>query len=179
MAIVELPDSLRAELSTPAGPLYTDATALLDAAGDPLVTVGDVVTDHVLGAGRTPAVAVVDGRTKRAPVDDERTERLRAAPFDHRLAAENPPGTLTAELLHAVREALDGEESTLIAVDGEEDLATLPAVVCAPPGASVAYGQPGEGMVLLAVTEASQARMRDLLSRMDGDTEQLVSILRR
>jgi len=179
VAIVELPDSLRAELSDPAGQVYTDATALLDAAGDPLVTVGDVVTDHVLVAGQVPAVAVVDGRTERSAVDDNRTERIRAAPFEHRLTAENPPGTLTAGLLRAVREALDSEGATLIAVDGEEDLATLPAVLCAPPGATVVYGQPGEGMVLLAVTEDTRTRIRDLLSRMDGDTERLFSLVGR
>lgn len=179
MALVEVPDSLRADLSDPAGPLYTDATALLDAAGDPLVTVGDVVTDHVLAAGRTPAVAVVDGRTERTAVDDGRTERIESAAFEHRLAAENPPGTLTAGLLRAVREALDSEGATLISVDGEEDLATLLAVLCAPPGASVVYGQPGEGMVLLAVTEDTRTRIRDLLSRMDGDTERLFSLLGR
>jgi len=54
--IVELPDSLREELGEPAGPLYTDTDAMLAAAGEQLVTVGDVVTYHVLEAGVEPSV---------------------------------------------------------------------------------------------------------------------------
>lgn len=177
--LVELPASLRAELKAPAGPVYTDTAALLEAAGEPLVTVGDVVTSHVLEAGVTPRVAVVDGRTERTAVDDEITDRVTAAAVDHEVTVENPPATLTVALLTALCEALDREGSTLVTVDGEEDLATLPAVLAAPTGGGVVYGQPGEGMVLVAVDDATRERMRGLLSRMDGDTDRLFSVVER
>ena len=38
-----------------------------------------------------------------------------------------------------------------IVVEGEEDLATLPAILYAPPGSVVVYGQPDEGSVLVKV----------------------------
>ena len=54
---------------------------------------------------------------------------------------------------------------------------TLPAIVAAPLGSSVVYGQPNEGMVLVAVTEDAKEDMRDLLGRMDGDPEAVFEIL--
>jgi uncharacterized protein (UPF0218 family) len=175
--VVELPDSLRVELKEPAGPLYTDTAAMLAATGDPLVTVGDVVTAHVLAAGVHPAVALVDARTERTAVDDEVADRIESATFDHEHTVTNPAATLTAGLLSALREGLDRGETTLVTVDGEEDLAALPAVVAAPAGASVVYGQPGEGMVLVPVEAEPRRQMRNLLARMDGDSDRLFTIL--
>jgi len=176
--VVELQDSLRGELKEPLGPIFTDAAELLAATGTPLITVGDVVTYHVLEAGQTPAVALVDERTERSAVDEEIARTLAAFDgFDAVETVDNPAATLSEPLLRALRRALDGEGTTLIEVDGEEDLATLPAIVRAPLHASVVYGQPGEGMVHAVVDEETQARMRSLLSRMDGDTARLWSLL--
>lgn len=175
--VVELPDSLRSELKEPAGQLYTDASSLLAAAGTPLVTVGDVVTYHILQADVTPAVALVDDRTERQAVEESIADRLRNASFDHEQRVPNPAATLTAELLSALRTAIDRDGTTRIVVDGEEDLAALPAVLAAPTGASVVYGQPGEGMVLVPVEEDTRTRMRELLSRMDGDPDRMFMIL--
>jgi len=176
--VVTLQDSLRSELKTPLGPIFTDADALLAATGEPLLTVGDVVTYHVLEAGRTPTVALVDERTERSAVDPAIAETLAAAEgFGTVETVDNPAATLSAPLLTALRTALAGEGTTLIEVDGEEDLATLPAIVLAPPGASVVYGQPGEGMVHAVVDDQLQAEMRTLLSRMDGDTDRLWALL--
>lgn len=175
--VAELPDSLREELKEPAGPLYTDRAVLLEDAGEPLVTVGDVVSYHVLEAGVQPAVALVDDRTERTAVTERVAERVNRAEFDHEVTVTNPAATLTAELLSALRGGLNRAGTTLITVNGEEDLATLPAVVATPAGGSVVYGQPGEGMVLVSVSEETQNRMRGLLSRMDGNSEQLLSIV--
>ncbi len=59
----------------------------------------------------------------------------------------------------------------MIEVTGEEDLAALPAIVAAPDGASVVYGQPGDGMVRVAVTPASRAEARELFEALDGDVD--------
>lgn len=169
MAVVlSLPEELRASLKEPFGPIYRDADALLDAAGEPVVAVGDMVTYHLLAADRIPDVAVIDGKTERAPVE----ERIRDAieGFAVRVEVENPPATLTEELLRALRAALARQDSTVIVVtDGEEDLAAVPAIVAAPTGAAVVYGQPGEGMVLATVEEDLRDEMRSLLDQMAGD----------
>jgi len=158
------------------GPLYTDADALLADAGRPLCTVGDVVTYHVLDAGATPAVALVDERTEREAVDDEVAAGIDDDCFDRVVHVENPPAVLTEALLTALREGFVAG-STLLRVDGEEDLATLPAVLAAPDGAGVVYGQPGEGMVLLAVDDDLRGEVRAIVERMDGDPDRLFELL--
>ncbi len=171
--MLSLPERLRPELKEPLGPVETDAEALLSDVTGPLVAVGDIVTYHLEEADRTPEVALFDARTKREPVDDD----VGAALGDADVRVENPAGTLTEALLTALRDALDAGEPTRIRVDGEEDLAALPAILAAPGGASVVYGQPGEGMVHVRVTTEARERARDIVSRMDGDTERAFDIL--
>jgi uncharacterized protein (UPF0218 family) len=175
--VVELQPELRSELKEPMGTVVTDADDLLGAAGSPLIAVGDVVTAHLLDAGRTPDVAVVDARTERSAVEAWVDEAIAGADFDREAAVTNPAATLTAELLAALVDAIATEERTVVDVDGEEDLATLPALVAAPAGASVVYGQPGEGMVHVTAGPETATTARELLARMDGDTERLWALL--
>lgn len=166
---------MRPELKDPLGPIYTETAALLSAAGTPIVAVGDIVTYHLLSAGRVPDVALIDERTERSAVDDEVRDAIEG--FDRRMAVENPPGTLTVELIEGLTEAIGSDRTTLVEVDGEEDLAALPAVATLPAGGSVVYGQPDEGMVLVDPDGTSRTRVRSLLERMDGDTGAVLAAL--
>jgi len=189
--VLRLPESLRDAFKQPFGPVYTDTDELLaavdataadvsatDATGDepPLIAVGDVVTHHLLSAGRQPAVAVVDGKTEREALATDTAATL-ADPAAATREVENPPGALSRALLSAVTEAIASPEPVRLVVDGEEDLATLPAIVAAPRGASVVYGQPGDGMVHVAVTDAATDETRSLLARFDGDTAAALAIV--
>ncbi len=173
--VVSLPRALRSELKEPLGPIFTDAETLLESAGSPLVAVGDVVTYHLESVGVTPDVALVDGLTKRDTVEPE----IRDAVSDdaRHVAVENPAGVLTEDLLSALVSAIDSTAATVLVVEGEEDLAALPAVLAVPEGGSVVYGQPDEGMVLVQVTSDVQEDVADLLARMDGDTGRLFSLV--
>jgi uncharacterized protein (UPF0218 family) len=172
--VARLPDDLRSELREPLGPVFTDADDLLADAGSPLIAVGDVVTYHLAQAGRPPDVAVVDGRTEREAVDEEIREGL--PNLDRRVEVANEPATLSADLVGALVDAVRSGDRTLVEVDGEEDLAALPAIVAAPDGATVVYGQPGEGMVGVTVTSEVRAEVRALLERMET-TDQLWRLL--
>jgi uncharacterized protein (UPF0218 family) len=174
-AVLELPDALRSELKEPLGPIYTDAASLLSDAVEPIVAVGDVVTYHLLEADYTPAVAFVDEKTKRQAVDEEIREGIRG--FDRGVAVDNPPATVTGDLLDALRAGLDEGETTLVRLDGEEDLAALPAILAVPEGASVVYGQPDEGMVLVTADEETRAFVRELVEKMDGDSERALATI--
>ena len=178
--MLTLPDSLRDAFKEPLGPVTTDADELIAAAaktrGDrvapdaPLIAVGDVVTYHLREAGRVPDVALIDGKTEREAVDAAIGSALAAAD-DHRISVENPAASLSADLLEALGGALSDADPVIIEVSGEEDLAALPAILAAPDGASVVYGQPGEGMVRVAVTPESRAEARELFEALDGDVE--------
>ena len=177
---LRLPDSLRDAFKEPMGPVTTDADGLLAAAAAtretheapdaPVVAVGDVVTYHLREAGRVPDVALVDGKTEREAVRSEIDEAL-AAGTERRIAVENPAATLTPALLEALADALADPDPVTIEVDGEEDLAALPAIVAAPDGASVVYGQPGEGMVRVEVTPETRRDARELFDRLAGDVD--------
>lgn len=173
--VVELPEALRGELKDPMGPVFTDPAELLARVEGRLVAVGDIVTYHFERVGVSPDVAVVDGRTKREAVGPEIRATLDTPA--RRIAVENPPGTLSADLLDGLRLALETEEETILSVDGEEDLAVLPAILAAEPGASVVYGQPDEGMVHVAVTDQRKAEIAGLIERMDGEPTRLFSML--
>ena len=170
--MLSLPPALREAFKQPFGPVYTDAEALLADAGRPVLAVGDVVTHHLRAAGHEPRLAVVDGRTEREAAPDE----VRASIPTPDVTVSNPAAELSRDLLVAVRDAVRSEEPTTVAVDGEEDLAALPALYCCPEGGSVVYGQPGEGMVL-ADAAATRERARDLLGRMDGDVAGALAVL--
>ncbi|MEA1930525.1 MAG: GTP-dependent dephospho-CoA kinase family protein [Euryarchaeota archaeon] len=186
--MLRLPDSLRDAFKEPFGPVYTETEALLTAvdetAAEPetatsdaaLVAVGDMVTYHLLEAGRQPDVAVIDGKTEREAVDEAIADAL-ADPDGLTNRVSNPPAELSEAMLVALREAIAAAEPVTIIVDGEEDLATLPAILAAPRGSSVIYGQPGAGMVQVAVTEPQTDEARRLLGEFDGDTAAALDII--
>jgi hypothetical protein len=68
---------------------------------------------------------------------------------------KNPPGSITADLLGAVREAFrEGNKSRkVILVEGEEDLAVLAVLLVSPLGYVIFYGQPNAGLVKVSITE--------------------------
>ncbi|WP_280536849.1 GTP-dependent dephospho-CoA kinase family protein [Halopenitus sp. POP-27] len=184
--MLTLPADLRSEFKEPMGPVTTDTDELLDrvartradhdAPAAPLIAVGDVVTYHLREAGTDPDVALLDGKTEREEVAVE-IRRALADAGDSRLAVENPPGELSRELLVALREAIETPEATVIEVTGEEDLAAVPAILAAPLGSSVVYGQPGEGMVHVAVTPDTRDRAHELLAGFDGDVDGALAVI--
>ena len=97
--------------------------------------------------------------------------------FDDRIDVVNPQSTITDDLLEALASAVGRSASTVIVVDGEEDLAAIPAVLAVPEGGSIVYGQPDEGMVLVSISDETRARCRDLLERMESDYERIAEIL--
>jgi len=171
--VVHLPEDLRDDLKTPLGTIYTDVEALLEAAGVPVIAVGDVVTAHLENAGHRPDLAVIDERTERSPVNDD--VRTAITPPDR--TVENPAATITGGMVTAMRSALERDSPTTLLVDGEEDLAALPAVILVPTDGSVVYGQPGEGMVLVSVDLAAKRRARSLLNQFEGEVQALLELL--
>ena len=70
--------------------------------------------------------------------------------------------------MSAMKKAFAGEKPAMVLIDGEEDLLTIPAVIEAPLGAVVFYGQPLEGVVAVEVDERSKANARQILRLMSA-----------
>lgn len=126
-----------------------------------LIGVGDRVSRNMIRKGIRFDVAVVDNRVMRKPIrpvtfEAEKTYRV-----------GNPPGTLTDEAQQVVAEAIGYNGRAKVLVEGEEDLLTLAAVLSAPLGSIVVYGQPRSGIVIIDVTEAAKERFREIVDRME------------
>ena len=174
--ILQLPDVLRSDLKDPLGPIHPDMSALLDEIDGALITVGDVVSYQAMEAGRIPAVAIIDGQTKRSAVDPE-IEQAISTHAGKRLHATNPAGEITQSMLDGIVAALACDTPTQLVVDGEEDLAALPVILAAPVGAHVLYGQPDAGVVHVLVNDETKERVQQLLQGMDGDVDQAIGVL--
>ena len=100
---------------------------------------------------------------------DNREKRAQTEPLDVRVAktfrVRNDPGTIGSQAWAAVDEAIESGDAIMI-VEGEEDLLTLVAMVVAPLGSLVIYGQPGEGLVLVEVDDSARKKAWSLLEGM-------------
>ncbi|WP_406661030.1 GTP-dependent dephospho-CoA kinase family protein [Methanolobus sp. ZRKC3] len=166
-----LPEILRPLFRNVFGVLYTGAgdeavTKLSMDLESPtkLISVGDVTTFHLLNIDIIPDILIVDDRTKREPASDRVVVGTKHEGFKE-ISVDNPAGVITEDLIDAIGSAIDSDENVRIFVRGEEDLAALPAILMAPEGSAVLYGQPGQGVVLVKITKSKKEEIRDLLSK--------------
>jgi GTP-dependent dephospho-CoA kinase len=162
-----LTPNLRRKLKKPLGRLFLSAEVRGDdfmslVVNSPLlVTVGDRVTETLQEAtGRSPDVFVVDGMERRSA---RGVPQLAHASL---LKAKNPAGRITKEAKSAMKRAFGAERPVMVMIDGEEDLLAIPAVIEAPLGAVIFYGQPLKGVVAVEVDERSKHNAREIMQRM-------------
>ncbi len=161
-----LPESAREAMRVPLGPIVREGELLKALEGASLViSIGDMVTLTLIRAGIRVSLAVFDYRTRREELGELRSllERMGG----EWLRASNPPATISPELWEALERGMElarGGRSARVLVDGEEDLAAIPAIILAPDGAFVLYGMPGEGIVVVRVGKGSKGRARELLN---------------
>ncbi|ACL15972.1 GTP-dependent dephospho-CoA kinase family protein [Methanosphaerula palustris] len=156
--MLRLPDEHRALFRNPFGTLYPEFSMVLPhLAGRAIYTVGDVVTANILAAGILPAIAIIDGYTRRLPCPPALLHQAR------QILVKNPAGAITDELIAAIGDAA-ANPPALIVVEGEEDLAVLPVILAVPDGGFLLYGQPGEGAVLCTVDQQAKERAREMLA---------------
>ena len=148
----------------------------------PIIAVGDVTVKALQDLGRSADIALIDGMTKRQKW--ARSSEIDEGLFDTVLRCSNPPGQITQDLNRCCIEAIskfgygidEGKsQSTLIVIDGEEDLAPLIIHPLASLGSVILYGQPGKGVVIRYTDLDAKSRCRSLLESMDGEWSQIES----
>ena len=156
-----IPDEKRGLFKEPFGSFIKENDLKKIDRKNKLITVGDVVSLTLFNNGIVPDIAIYDGMTERR----EMTEFAVLAESKGWTTDTviNPAGTITAELVDAVENALSGGTGRTICVIGEEDLATLPCVLLSPIGTNVIYGWPGKGMMLITTDERIKKGTEDLL----------------
>lgn len=154
-----LPDSLREELHKPIGNIVSDFSELERQLPKyhTVITVGDIITQTLATSPRKPDVSVIDYKTRRNTIEHslETSETLHAL---------NKAGFIEAQAVTLLEKALTNH-STLI-IDGEEDLLALPAILLAPLGSVVLYGQYNIGIVVNEVTEEMKHQVKKLIRKM-------------
>lgn len=125
-----------------------------------LVTVGDRVSEDLTNQQVIPDVLIVDNRVMRKEITPIN------ASADKVVTVRNPSGTITNEAWLAVENAMEGPQRTKIVVEGEEDLLTLAAILTAPEGSLILYGQPHEGIVIVKATAEAKQRVRAMVDAM-------------
>lgn len=126
-----------------------------------IIFVGDVVSETMIKNGVYPQVLVVDNKVLREPIKPIEVK------VDRTLYVKNPPGMLTEDAWAVMKEALKLDGLTKVLVDGEEDLLTMVAVLCAPKNSLVVYGLPNRGMVVVEVTEKTIGKVRHVVDAME------------
>lgn len=126
-----------------------------------IITVGDVVSENLVNHNVSPNILIVDNRVMRKeitpiPVKAEKTYHIK-----------NPPGTLTDESWIVMEAIISHKQLTKVIVDGEEDLLALVAILTAPYGSYVIYGQPHQGIVVVKVTKRVKDKIRKLVDSME------------
>ncbi len=169
-----LTPALRQELKAPLGLLIrgsSDETMqklreLIEKGSPPMViSVGDAVSDSMIKHGIPSHVLIVDNKIMRTPI-----KPIPAITYQT-VHLRNPPGTLEEEAWAVMRNALSGKSRTKVLVDGEEDLLTLVALLCAPENSLVIYGQPHEGIVVVKVREKTRRKIRRIVDAMEESSK--------
>lgn len=125
-----------------------------------LILVGDTVSRNAVETQMKPDVIVIDNLEKRE----------KAAKFsysaEHVFRTQNAAGTIEAGAWRIIDEAIR-KGSSVVLVDGEEDLLTIPAILSSPDRSIVVYGQPNVGIVLVRVSPEKKKEITRLVERME------------
>jgi uncharacterized protein (UPF0218 family) len=162
-----LPEDLREELARPIGK-FVSAWALSKhlKGSSRVISVGDVVTVTLLQMKLEPDVAVFDYKTQRA--EDYKSKERIAKMSGKLVRVDSPAGRITPALWRAVRDAVRSSDRVKIEVSGEEDLASLVAIVNAPDCAHVIYGIPKRGLMVVKVDRESRSLATAAIKKMAG-----------
>ncbi len=172
-----LPGTLRESLREPLGVVVAGhdneientgkKTASFIAALAPplLISVGDIATESLQNAGCAPHISVIDFKTRR-------THLVEPHEIPKNGYVVNPAGSLCQsaikKLYKVIKKGLIDTTPAQIIVKGEEDLLTLPAILLAPLGSAVVYGQYDVGMIVVIVDEAVKKTVVDIVKKFES-----------
>ena len=124
-----------------------------------LVLVGDTISRNAIQSGIRPDVVIIDNKEMRGDATEFSHGKSRV------FRTVNEPSTINFLAWQAVAEAIERGDSVVL-VDGEEDLLALVAILAAPAGSIVAYGQPEIGIVLVRISDDEKNKIQALVDRM-------------
>lgn len=159
--VLRLPKDRRGRLALPFAEVFEGREIPEKVQGARAVAaVGDVTASEAVRRGVRPRFVVVDFKTKRGPIPEDDAVRTYGEEVER---VRSPPATITAALYNAVARAARRASTTRIEVEGEEDLAVMPAIIHLEAGATVIYGLPNRGVTAVKVDNKSRRLAREFL----------------
>ena len=166
---ITMPDSLREELRYPLGDIirgkdHDETTETIiryieDIIPPMVIAVGDYISMTLRQHHYTPALSIIDGKTKR--------EKVLVPLIGSEASVLNASGTITKSAFVRIKKSIqtyfDTLEPQIIQIIGEEDLLGLPVIAIAPLRSIVLYGLRDEGVVCIDVTEEMKKKTDMLL----------------
>ena len=167
------PENVKRLLREPAGRLISgdpdqvmkEVKRLIEADNPPLViAVGDYTSAKLREHGVRVNIYIIDGRIERRSCQIFDTSGLRV------IQCVNDPGTICPEAASKLHELLrePNIKDTVLLVRGEEDLLTLAAIISAPEGSAIIYGQPGVGSVYVKVDKALKRKALEIIELVES-----------
>ena len=163
-----LPDSLREILHKPFGMLFTkDIPKQFLKNPQRIITVGDVTTKRIRDMEIQQKIAVVDFFIERKKTNQSLSQ-LGFVGNEKIIHLVNPAGQLVPRVwkkLLSVVGQKESKKSTIVIVEGEEDLFVIPLILMLPLRDLLMYGQPQEGIVILEITENLKKKTFEVLKQ--------------
>ena len=168
---LRLPVQLRSFLKKPIGYLISGEEFIKTMNNfEIIISVGDQVSISLIEQELFPQLMIIDFKTKREPISEERQILLENLKEYHQEIVSNPSGVLTKELmilLQSLCSRITTSDRNQLIVEGEEDLAALPAILFAPVNATIIYGMPYKGVVIVPATDVYKEKVKQILSEMN------------
>lgn len=163
-----LPENLRKELQKPFGELLKDTKSLFRNINNLVITVGDITTKTFNEKSLGQNISVIDFKVNREKKFSNVLE-LGFVGDEKAFNVDNPAGFITSNLFKKIAEILNLEikNKIILQINGEEDLAVLPLILLFPLNTVIYYGQPGEGIVKIEVSEEIKKIAYGLVNRFE------------
>ena len=159
--VLRLPQERRERLAAPFGDVFQpDELRARTRGARAVAAIGDITAAQAIRHGTSPHFIAVDFNTKRGPVAADDAVRSFGDSVERVVC---PAGFMTADLYNAVLRAAQRKGTTRIEVEGEEDLAVMPAIMHLEAGATVLYGLPNRGITAVKVDDESRRVSREFL----------------
>lgn len=161
-----LPETLRRTLTKPIGVVIPDGAPIpVFLKVKRIISVGDTTTATLLSQGIVPTLACIDFQVRRQVFDWEKAQWQKLTKGRRIAYFSSGPGFISSDVMDAMKHWSDDPKRSLYIIDGEEDLLVLPALLYAPQGTIVYYGQPDHGIVLVDITIKIKQLAQQLLSQ--------------
>ena len=165
-----LPNHLRKKLKKPIGILISgDKLKEICNQYPIIISVGDHVSISLIQQNIFPQIIIIDYKTKRNDLSSTYKSILDHLSDYSAFSIHNPAGVITKELNETIQDLckkITPADRFMLKIQGEEDLAALPSILYAPSNATIIYGMPYKGVVIVPSTEEYKEKVRSFLSEM-------------